>query len=102
MSKIIGAYENLTQKPIIENTANAFKIVLPNVNSNRILQKNKLKDTEVKIMEFIKNHERVSRSDIEQKFEMSSSTVSRLLKSLSENGNIIKDGKGKKTQYLPN
>ena len=101
MSKIIGAYENLTQKPIIENTANAFKIVLPNINTKYLPQNNdKLKDTEIKIIEFIKKKKKVSRSDIEQKFDMSSSSVSRLLKSLTENGIILKDGKGKNTQYI--
>lgn len=33
MSKIMKAYEKMREKPVIETTKNAFKIILPNINA---------------------------------------------------------------------
>ena len=32
MGKIMKAYEGMEEKPVIETTKNAFKIILPNIN----------------------------------------------------------------------
>ena len=31
--KIMKAYEGMVEKPVIETTKNAFKIILPNINA---------------------------------------------------------------------
>ena len=33
MGKIMKAYEGMVEKPVIETTKNAFKIILPNINA---------------------------------------------------------------------
>ena len=33
MNKIMNAYHDVDRKPVIETTKNAFKIILPNINS---------------------------------------------------------------------
>ena len=33
MGKIMKAYEGMEEKPLIETTKNAFKIILPNINA---------------------------------------------------------------------
>ena len=35
ISKIIGAYADVAEKPVIETTRNTFKIILPNINAMR-------------------------------------------------------------------
>lgn len=45
--KILNAYENSARKPVIENTGNAFKIILPNFNADGVeKEKNGLSDEE--------------------------------------------------------
>ena len=46
ISKIIGAYADVAEKPVIETTRNTFKIVLPNINV--LCEKTDTPESEVK------------------------------------------------------
>ena len=92
---VLPRYSLLYSEYTVLNELNNLKI---NINGSEICTvelKRRIYDG------LFKKKKKVSRYDIEQKFDMSSSSVSRLLKSLTENGIILKDGKGKNTQYIP-
>lgn len=105
IQKIMGAYENTGMTPFIQNTNNAFKIVLPNLNNHttKMITQKPLDSKEKKVLDFIQRNGFVTRAYIEDEFGFSPSTASRLLKQMIANGTLIQDGNGRKTRYiLPN
>lgn len=101
MRKIMGAYADAKQKPVIKNTSNAFKIILPNINSTISPIANSSEgDSESKILALLKSKQSVTRIDVEKLLEVSTSTALRLLKHMAENGILLPIGKGKNTKYV--
>lgn len=107
MRKIMNAYEEQSKKPIIQNTSNAFKIILPNINTaketepivdTRIILS--LDENEKQVLEFAKQHRYVTRNDVELLLETSASSASRLLRRLVKYAQLIQRGKGKGTKYV--
>ncbi|MCF0237856.1 MAG: putative DNA binding domain-containing protein [Sphaerochaetaceae bacterium] len=97
IKKIYGAYKTYDLKPEIIVTDNAFKIILPNVNSHS--QNNEL-ISEQKAVYIIKNNPAgIKRSQIQETLNMSLSSCTRLLNSLIDNNIIYKQGNGKNTVY---
>ena len=106
MRKIMNAYEGQTKKPVIENTSNAFKITLPNINNRHeevdiLVTKSSLalNEDETKVFEFAKEHGFVTRSDVEILLETSTSSAVRILRRLVKYNALIQQGKGKATKY---
>ena len=102
--KIMEAYEGTGMKPQIETSDNAFKIILPNMNSVseplRQAQNKAEKDTpETKVIALAKERGFVTRKEVEILLDMGQSSCGRLLKKMTENGLLVQDGKGKKTHY---
>lgn len=97
ISKIMNAYANSTVKPKIETSDNAFKIILPNLNS----QSHPTHDIsqEEEIIGFAKNHQTFTRKDIQKAFGLSQTTCIRLLSHLVKKGKIIKEGHSRNTYY---
>ena len=97
IKKIYGAYKTYDLKPEIIVTDNAFKIILPNVNSHS--QNNEF-ISEQKAVYIIKNNPAgIKRSQIQETLNMSLSSCTRLLNSLIDNNIIYKQGNGKNTVY---
>lgn len=98
--KIMGAYENRKEKPVIQHTSNAFKIILPNVNSKSAFTENAPSDdNESKAYELAKGAGVITRSDVEKQCNISASTASRLLRRMAEKGLLLQQGKGRNTRY---
>lgn len=102
--KIKEAYEGSGMKPQIETSDNAFKIILPNMNSVseslRQAQNKSEKDTpETKVIALAKERGFVTRKEVEILLDMGQSSCGRLLKKMTENGLLVQEGKGKKTHY---
>ena len=98
--KIMNAYEDMEQKPIIESSANAFKIILPNVNFYAALPQKATPDAnESKMINIAEHNGFVTRHDAEKEFGISSSTASRLLRQMTEKGLLHQYGKGPSTKY---
>lgn len=98
--KIVDAYEATGMTPQIETSDNAFKIILPNLNANTEPEKpNKItspKDTpEEKVIALTKERSFVTRKEVEILLGIGQSSSGRLLKKMTENGQIIQEGKGK-------
>ena len=114
MRKIMKAYEGMEEKPVIETTKNAFKIILPNRNakyekgSNPVLSSEPLINNsdgvqtgarEEKILEYTRIHGAVTRNDIIGLLGVSSSTAARILKKLVKSNLLKQNGKARNTRY---
>ena len=115
MGKIMKAYDGMEEKPVIETTKNAFKIILPNVNakdekdSNPALSSELLTNTsdgvpisarEEKVLEYVRIHGAVTRNDVVGLLGVSSSTAVRILKNLVKNNLLKRNGKARSTNYV--
>ena len=99
--KILNAYHDVKQKPEIQHTQNAFKIIL--LNRNQSLERKEeyevLSKTEQQIIELMKQNGKLSRKEIETKLELSTSTALRLLKKLTEKNLVVQNREGRKVNY---
>jgi ATP-dependent DNA helicase RecG len=102
--KIMDAYEGTEMTPTTETSDNAFKIVLPNLNV-RTEQKEpenagyKSSTAEEKVIALAEKRGFVTRKEVESLLGMSQTSCGRLLKQMTENGQIVQMGKGKSTRY---
>lgn len=111
MGKIMRAYEGMEEKPVIETTKNAFKIVLPNRNlkhesGNDIafteeLRESPLSDEEEKVLEYVRTHGAITRRDAVLLLEVSVSTASRILRKLVSRNLLRQNGRARSTRYTP-
>ena len=98
--KILNAYENSVRKPVIENTGNAFKIILPNFNADGVeKEKNGLSDEEKTIIELVQAQKSVTRKDVEQVLGCSPSTATRFLSNMVQKDVLLREGKTNGTRY---
>ena len=114
MGKIMKAYEGMVEKPVIETTKNAFKIILPNINAKyekgteSVLPAEPpantpvvapLSDGEEKVLEYARTHGAVTRNEVMGLLEVSISTAARVLKKLVKSNLLKQNGKGRNTNY---
>lgn len=112
LSKIMEAYEGISEKPVIATTKNSFKITLPNVNAKyetkAVLEpvKNTLNtsalelgDDEQRVLDYIRDHGVITRPDVEKLLGMSASTASRLIKKMVNAGFLVQHGKASRVRY---
>lgn len=102
--KIMGAYEGTGFTPRIETSDSAFKIILPNLNA-----KTERKEPEENVPERGREAEQVialakeqgfvTRKDVQTLLGIGQTTCGRLLKQMTEDGQIVQDGKGRNTRY---
>ena len=101
--KILNAYKDMPMKPVIENTSNAFKIILPDMNlkiNEKCREDHSDIDFERELLVYLKQHNMITRKDLEEKMGISSSTAVRLIKKLQDDKKIIRQGNGRSTTYL--
>ena len=116
MGKIMKAYKDMEEKPLIETTKNAFKIILPNINAKyesenalppkavpattfNVGTEKKLSDEEKEILEYAQSHGAITRNDVIKILEVSTSTASRFLKKMVKNNLLKQNGKARSTNY---
>lgn len=109
--KMMNSYANSRRKPTIETTTNAFKITLPNLNNHDIpedvvtfkehqnVYTTEGFEEEKTIMQFIREHGRITRVEVEKKLGVAPATAYRRLRALIEHGRIVSKGRGKRTVY---
>jgi len=110
--KIMNAYEGLLVKPTLMVTDNAFKIILPNKNTNVIcdqIESNighiretneyKLNKEEQKILSIFNTKMFIVRKDVEDILEVSQATAVVILREMRRKGLIERIGNGKKIRY---
>ena len=103
----------MSKKPTIEVTKNAFKIMLPNINAkyenNIELIQNKteksnhfntlLNDDEEKTLEYVKEHNFVTKNQVSKLLKVSDSTSTRILQKLVKKNFLKQKGAGRNTRY---
>jgi ATP-dependent DNA helicase RecG len=100
--KIMEYYREYTIQPGIEVSDNAFKITLPNTNSNRHTESTKsdeFSDDERLILQYLAERNTVMRKQIEEASGFSQAKTIRLLNVLTNKSAIKKVGLGKNTAY---
>ena len=109
MKKIMGAYTDAPVQPKITTTNNAFKIILPNVNTTpKATEAHKemenaavpaLDSSEEKVLQFLKEHPMITRKEVQTLLEVSQSTAGRILKAMVDRGQIMQLGGSRTTRY---
>ena len=117
ISKIIGAYADEEEKPVIETTRNTFKIILPNINAMR--EKVRISEPEAKeenpetnkedtqelsseeeqVLEYVGKHEDFTKNDVVSLLKVSASTAARVIRGLVERNFLKRNGKARNTYY---
>ena len=122
ISKIMKAYADEAKKPVISTTKNTFKIILPNINANGeqlkfgfsedSIPQHKLtalstslkagcsdNNRESLVIEYIKEHNTITRLQAEKLLDVSPATASRLLRKMVSDGNLIQEGRARDIRY---
>lgn len=113
--KINECYSDYAVQPLIETTGNAFKITLPNTNFHAERQKvlsntqtggstsvTKKEERINAVLELCRSKGSIVRSDVETALGVSQSTAILLLRELTDEGVLIKEGKTKNLRYYEN
>lgn len=115
MGKIMNAYEGVEEKPSIETSKNAFKIVLPNMNakyetgkasapraeaitSSAAGSEKSLSDEE-RVLEYALSHGAITRNDVIALLQVSTSTASRVIRKMVKSNLLKQNGKARNTNY---
>lgn len=109
MKKILEAYADSAVQPQIQATSNAFKITLPNLNyvNNkpevigvvRESGSSYLSSREEKILNYLNEHQIITRKKAQELLETSQSTAGRVLKVMVDNGLIVQYGGSRSIWY---
>ena len=115
IGKIMKAYEGMKERPTIETTKNAFKIVLPNINAkyetgNASISKDesitsfvagveKSLSYEEKVLEYARSHGVMTRNDVIELLGVSASTASRVIRRMVKSNLLKQSGKARSTKY---
>ena len=101
--KIMRCYDSCARKPELQATGNAFKITLPNRNTNNHKGNGNggtFTENEEKIIALLNKRDEIVRKDVETIFDVSQAMAVRLLRGLVDKGAIRVIGGGKKTRYM--
>ena len=103
IKKIMNAYGGTELTPLIETTHNTFKVILPNVNARVITETvshyNDVVDDETRIACLAKECGVITRAEVEARLGISASTATRLLREMTQSGQLMRIGKGRQTKY---
>ncbi len=112
MLKINGCYDNALRKPKIEASSHAFKVTLPNVNfvtnvdaagKKASAHSGGVRERRVRVIaDLCRKNGYVTRKDLEKALEISQATAVLLLRELTGDGLLVKEGTGRKVRYYMN
>jgi len=99
--KIMRSYDGYMRKPKLQATGNAFKITLPNRNTNSHNGNRKVSFTEneEKVIALFRKKIEIVRNDVESTLVVSQAMAVRILRGLVDKGAVRIIGGGKKTRY---
>ena len=104
IGKIMGCYKNSRCKPELKISDNAFKIILPNMNSSssNVKPRKEIDYREQKIISLFDEQETIARKDIENALNVSQATAILLARDLVDKGIFLKESGGKYQRYRLN
>lgn len=100
--RIYKLYENCDEKPVIEATSNAFKIVLPNMNEASPLAPDESRITYQmrKVLDYIADNGQATDTELEEILDVKHTRVYNLTREMKELGLLRIEGRGKDKKYL--
>ena len=100
--RIYKLYENCDEKPVIEATSNAFKIVLPNMNEASLLAPDESRITYQmrKVLDYIADNGQATDTELEEILDVKHTRVYNLTREMKELGLLRIEGRGKDKKYL--
>lgn len=116
ISKIMNAYQGTDSTPILEATKNAFKIILPNINTmKKNVESSSYKghsvvpsqttfnegsdDEEKIVLSYAKEKTAITTKDVSELLAISASTASRLIRRMVKSNQLKQTGKARNTRY---
>ena len=108
IKKIYGAYENAAEKPKIITTNHAFSVALPNINKFKKMRKNekpvikkseKFTEIEKQVISYLKEHDSITRAQVQNMFSISQTSAGRILKPMVEEGVLEPYNSGRSREY---
>lgn len=106
ISKIISSYKKTDVEPIFENVEGAFRVILPNVNTDTNLIN--IDDLSIEdkrylpILNLFTQQKEFTRKDVEDVMGIGTTHAINIIKEMINKDLIKKVGKGKKTRYIKN
>lgn len=102
IQKIMKAYEDSGKQPQIETSDNAFKIILPNLNFEPAAPPRAVseKSDKEKVLDLARMQGFVTRKEVEELLDIGQTTSGRLIKELTADGQLVREGRGKNTRYI--
>lgn len=98
--KIKNAYAESLTKPQILTSPNAFKLILPKVReTEQVPLELPQRTKEELVINYMKGHGTITRKDIQDLLQVSQATAVRIMKKMTEEKLLKKQGKGKETRY---
>lgn len=99
LQKIEQSYGGFSRKPGFEGTLGAFKVILPNTNTEP--EEERLTENERTVMLLFSVRESITRKDAERALSLSQAMSVRVLRALVGKGEIRAVGNGRNTHYIP-
>lgn len=102
IGRIIKSYEQYESKPLLQESDNAFLVMLPNVNYKEIKER-KLPSNltqQEQILEYLVKYGKISRIIVEEMLEISKTRANDILSAMIKQNLIVKEGNGKNITYI--
>ncbi len=99
MQKIHSAYAPHGTAPHIDVTSGAFKIMLPNLNTQTKTEKSAEKDEQA-VLALLDTEAFITRAILEEKLGIKPATATRLLRRMVDNGLLKTEGKARNIKYF--
>ena len=100
IKKILAAYKGARVQPKLERSSNAFKIVLPNVLSEREPDRAEPETSSETVLRIAADQGSITRAEVEQALGVSSSTAFRLLRRLEAEHRLVSIGSARNIRYV--
>lgn len=97
ISKIISCYKGLTVQPKFENVEVAFRVILPNINTQEL---NIEDEKYLHILQLFENQKEITRIDVQNVLGVGTTRAINILKEMLEKDLIKKRGTGRLTRYI--
>ena len=104
IGRIIKSYEKYDLKPLLQESDNAFLVMLPNVNYKEVKEKilpSNLTQQE-QILEYLTKYGKISRIIVEEMLNISKTRANDILYDMINKNLIVKQGNGKNITYILN
>lgn len=102
--RIYSFYSNCAIQPRIEVTANTFKIVLPNMNSNNakgtVISTATITPQMQAVLDFIEENGQITDSEVQELLEIKNTRAYTLMKQMEKDGLIVIVGRGSSKKYM--